>query len=74
MSKTMTDKINYIIMLINKFAVAHGLGFQQAYIYLQDYKGMDFVDEFYDVEHTLPFDEVVEDLKIYCRRMGGNIA
>lgn len=61
-------------MLITKFAVANDMSVQQAYIYLQDYKGMDFVDEFYDVEHTLPLDEVVDDLKIYCKRMGGNIA
>lgn len=74
MSKTMIDKINYMIMLITKFAVANDMSVQQAYIYLQDYKGMDFVDEFYDVEHTLPLDDVVDDLKIYCKRMGGNIA
>ena len=52
----------------------HHLSLQQAYLYLQQYKGLDFADEFYDVEHTLSFDQAVEDITMYCKRMGGSIA
>ena len=101
MSKSIIDRINYIVALITEFATAHhittqqayqylqqykGLDFvekfydvhhittQQAYQYLQQYKGLDFVEKFYDVEHTFSFENTVEDLTLYCKRMGGNLA
>ena len=74
MSKSTLDIINYIVALITEFAKAHGITSQQAYKYLQEFKGLDFVEEFYDVEHTLSFDDAVEDLSFYCKRMGGTLA
>ena len=73
MSKSTLDIINYIVALITEFAKAHGITSQQAYKYLQEFKGLDFVEEFYDVEHTLSFDDAVEDLSFYCKRMGGTL-
>ncbi|MBO7572863.1 MAG: DUF3791 domain-containing protein [Bacteroidales bacterium] len=74
MSKSVIDRINYIVALITEFAAAHHITTQQAYRYLQQYKGLDFVDKFYDVEHTYSFDNTVEDLTAYCQRMGGTLA
>lgn len=73
MSKSLTDKLNYLIVLISEFAKAHGMSSKQAYAYLQQYKGLDFADDFYDVEHTMSFQHAVEDVTIYCKRMGGTI-
>ena len=73
MEKIVIDKLDYLIALISEFAKAHGITATQSYEYLQRYKGMDFADEFYDVEHTLSFDDAVEDLTIYCKRMGGQL-
>ena len=74
MSKTLKDRLDYLIALVSEFAAAHHLSLQQAYLYLQRYKGLDFADEFYDVEHTLSFDQAVEDVTMYCQRMGGTLA
>ena len=74
MSKNTIDKINYFVALITEFATAHQISTSQAYEYLQRYKGLDFVDRFYDVEHTFSFDNTVEDLTAYCKRMGGALA
>ena len=63
------DKIAYIIAVVNEFAARYSLNSQQAYKYLDRFKGIDFVDEFYNVEHTLSFDDVVDDLAILCRKM-----
>ena len=52
MSKTLKDRLDYLIALVSEFAATHHLSLQQAYLYLQQYKGLDFADEFYDVEHT----------------------
>ena len=38
---------------------------------MYDYKAIEFIKEFYDIEHTLSFDEVVEDCTRICRNNGG---
>ena len=68
------DKLAYIIAVINEFAAAFSLNSQQAYRYLDRFKGIDFVDRFYSVEHTQPFEDVVEDVALYCRNNGGMLA
>ena len=65
------NKIAYTIAVISEFASAHSLSNAQAYRYLERFKGLDFVKRFYNVEHTLPFEDVVEDLTAYCHRKGG---
>ena len=44
---------------------------RDAYIYLNRYKGIEFLKEFYDVEHTLSFDDTIDDLSAICRKNGG---
>ena len=44
---------------------------RDAYIYLNCYKGIEFLKEFYDVEHTLSFEDALDDLATICRRNGG---
>lgn len=68
------DKLAYIIAVVNEFAAAFSLNSQQAYRYLDRFKGIDFVDRFYSVEHTQPFEDVVEDVALYCRNNGGMLA
>ncbi len=52
------NKIEYIIAVISEFAAAHSLNTSQAYRYLERFKGIDFVNRFYNVEHTLSFEDV----------------
>lgn len=74
MAVTFEDKIAYIIAVVNEFAAKYSLNPQQAYRYLDRFKAIDFVDKFYNIEHTLSFDDVVEDLAAYCRKNGGALA
>ena len=73
MSKSVLDRINYFVALITEFATLHHISTSEAYEYLKEHKGLDFVDRFYDVEHTFSFENTVEDLTHYCRRMGGSL-
>ena len=68
------DKIAYIIAVVNEFAARFSLNPQPAYKYLDRFKGIDFVDEFYNIEHTQSFDDVVDDLALLCRKNGGALA
>lgn len=71
MNESLKDKVGYMIAVISEFAAKHSLNTAQAYRYLERFKGIDFVTRFYNVEHTLPFEDVIEDLTAYCHRKGG---
>ena len=43
-----------------------------AFHYLYDHKGIEFIKEHYDIEHTLSIDDAVEDLTLICRNNGGS--
>ena len=65
--------LDYIVVCVSEFADRYGLHMKDAYAYLRRYKGIDFLHEFYDVEHTLSFDDVIDDLSEICRKNGGTI-
>lgn len=44
---------------------------EDAVLYLDEYGGLDFLEEFYDVQHTLPFADTVDSLAVICRKNGG---
>jgi len=69
----MERKTTYIIMAIRKFAEHYALSGQQAYRYLKNYAGIAFLDDCYEAEHTLSFDDAVEDLSRVCQIHGGNL-
>ena len=70
----MERQVSYIVAVISDFAEHYGLSTPQAYRYLARYKGIEFLEEFYDVEHTLSFEDVVSDVALYCRKNGGTLS
>lgn len=65
------DLIDYTMTAIIEFGRRHGLTIREASNYLNRFKGIDFISEFYDVEHTLSFNDCVDDLTVVCRNNGG---
>ena len=65
MNMVQEDKLAYIIAVVNEFAATFSLNSQQAYRYLDRFKGIDFVDRFYNIEPTQSFEDVVDDLALY---------
>ena len=64
-------EIYYLIMILNLIAKKHSISIYQTYEYLNEYKGIEFLSEFYDVEHTLNTDDVIEDVLAICNENGG---
>jgi hypothetical protein len=71
MAKEEINILDYIVVCISEFASRYQTGLKEAYIYLNRYKGLEFLKEFYDVEHTLSFDDTIDDLTAICRKNGG---
>lgn len=66
-------QLNYYIMCVSAFAQTKNLGQKEAYNYLEEYKGIEFLEECYDAEHCLSLEDAVDDLTIVCKNNGGNI-
>lgn len=73
MSNYEKSKIEYIVVCISEFANRFNLSLQQAYAYLKRYKGIDYLDEFYDVEHLFSIEDAVDDVTNMCKRNGGTL-
>lgn len=71
MGKEESNILDYIVICISEFASRYEMQVRDAYIYLSRNKGIEFLKEFYDVEHTLSFDDVLNDLVTICRKNGG---
>lgn len=73
----MSDKekkvINYIVICISEFAKQKLVTTKEAYNYLKDYKGLEFLNECYEAEHTVSLNDTIEDLTEICKKNGGTI-
>ena len=67
------DRIHYFILCVSAFSEKKGLAGRDAFNYLYNYKGIDFLVDCYDAEHTLSLDDAVDDLTLVCKNNGGNI-
>lgn len=73
MSKQEKNIINYIVICINEFAKQCKITSTESYLYLKKFKGINFLEENYEAEHTISLDETMEDLKQICIKNGGNL-
>lgn len=65
------NRINYTVMIIRDFANVHHLTPRQAHSYLRRHKAMEYMQEFYDVEHTLSPSDTVRALGDVSKKNGG---
>ena len=63
--------INFTVVCVNEFARKHNLSAKEAFRYLFQFKGIEFIKENYESEHTLSFDTILEDMDILCKNNGG---
>ncbi|MFI3237614.1 MAG: DUF3791 domain-containing protein [Lachnospiraceae bacterium] len=63
--------IYYVVSCVSEFAYRYGLKQKHAFQFLDQYKAIEFLKENYEIEHTLSFDDTIEDLFRICRNNGG---
>ena len=66
-------KIGFTVACVNEFANKHNLSAKEAFQSLFQFKGIALIKENYDVEHTLDFETILEDLEILCKKNGGTL-
>lgn len=71
MSRHELNILKFTIAVVTEFAKFYGISQKQAYNYLVRFKGMEHLDEFYNVLHMLSFEDNVETLAEVCQHNGG---
>jgi hypothetical protein len=61
----------FMVLSVNTFAKEKQISVSDAFAYLDKFKGIDYLQEFYDIEHTLSIDDTLEALTEICRQNGG---
>lgn len=72
--RELKNRIEYIVVCVSEFAKRFKLTNQQAYAYLRRFTAIEFLNEFYEVEHTQSIESAVDDLQLYCYNRGGKIS
>lgn len=60
--------IDYMVVCVNDYAAGHSLSKTEAFDYLRKNKGLDFLEDCYEAEHTLSLEEALSDLEAICKR------
>ena len=67
------DITEYIVALIAAFSSHYSMTEAEAYRYLSRYGAIKVAHDYYDVMHTQPLSNMVQDMATYCKRKGGNL-
>jgi hypothetical protein len=67
------EKSQYYALCITEFARQKKISVKKAFQYLDTYKGIEFLVECYDAEHTLSLNNAIDDLTLICQNNGGGI-
>jgi len=65
------NMLDYMVVCVNDYADRHGLAYVDSFDYLHQNKGLEFLQECYEAEHTLSLDETLDDLEAVCKRNEG---
>lgn len=73
MTREETNIIGYTVALISEFAQRYNIHPRQAYAYLKRFKGMEYLQSYYNVLHTQSFHDTVDALTQVCLNNGGEL-
>ena len=71
LNKNTSDKLSFISFIVPKFASGYKMGIQEAYFYLKEYGGMDYLNECWWALHTDNPVWAIRDMAQVCRNNGG---
>jgi hypothetical protein len=71
LDKQTSDKVSFISFIIPEFALAYKMNVQQAYFYLKQYGGIDYLNQHWWALHTDTPYWAVRSMFQICRSNGG---
>ena len=73
-SRELDNRIEYMVTCIGDFAAQHAMTPAAAYAFLEKYRGLAFLTDCYDIEHTQSIQTAVDDMSDVCIKNGGVFA
>ena len=73
-SQELDNRIEYMVTCIGDFAAQHAMTPAAAYAFLEKYRGLAFLTDCYDIEHTQSIQTAVDDMSDVCIKNGGVFA
>lgn len=67
------DVAEYIVIFVSETAKRYNLSEIQAYRYLRRHKAIEFIENQYDIAHTLSFNDMIDAAMSICQRNGGKL-
>lgn len=67
------EKSDYTVTCVSEFAARHGMTQKEAFQFLYKYGAIAFVKENYEIEHTLSYDDVMDDMLTICQQNRGTL-
>ena len=68
---TSKKQSDYAVSCVTEFAGRHGMTQKEAFRFLYKHGAIAFLKEDYEIEHTLSYDDVMDDMLAICRQNGG---
>lgn len=62
---------SFITSVLYHFSKIKGVSLGSAYRYLKIFKGFDYLTQFMEIERTLSYEEIIDNLSLVCSRNGG---
>lgn len=63
--------VSFITSVLYHFSKIKGITFGRAFRYLKTFKGLEYLSQFMEIERTLSYEEITDNLSLVCSRNGG---
>lgn len=64
---------SFIISVIGYFAKLQNISFESAHQYLKNFNGLDYLKQYFEIERTLSYSDIAQNLATVCENNGGSI-
>lgn len=65
------NSTSFITAVLYHFSKIKGISLDRAFRYLKTFKGIDYLSQFMEIERTLSYEDIVDNLTLVCTRNGG---
>ncbi|MDE6227357.1 MAG: DUF3791 domain-containing protein [Muribaculaceae bacterium] len=67
------SSISFITTVVYWFSKFKGISLGRAFRYLRTFKGLEYLTQFIEIERTLSYEEITDNLTLICSRNGGRL-
>lgn len=65
--------VSFLMSVINYYSKTKGISLGAAYRYLNRFKGLEYLNNYIEIERTLSFDDIAKNLSTVCANNGGSL-